>query len=69
MGLDQRLVRVSWLGELVSVFWWMELDPLWRALQCPEVSSGCPWAFQVKLVVKSPPAKAGGIEMQVQSLG
>lgn len=25
-GLDQRLVRVSWLGGLVPVFQWMELD-------------------------------------------
>ena len=26
VGLDQWLVEVSWLGKLVSVFWWMELD-------------------------------------------
>ena len=26
MGLDQWLVKVSWLGELVLVFWWVELD-------------------------------------------
>ena len=26
MGLDQYLVKVSWLGALVSVFWWVELD-------------------------------------------
>ena len=26
MGLDQWLVKVSCLGELVSVFLWMELD-------------------------------------------
>ena len=24
--LDQWFVKVSWLEELVSVFWWMELD-------------------------------------------
>ena len=26
VGLDQWLVNVSWLEELVSVFWWVELD-------------------------------------------
>ena len=26
MGLYQWLVRVSWLGKLVLVFWWVELD-------------------------------------------
>ena len=26
MGLDEWLVKVSWLGTLVSVFWWVELD-------------------------------------------
>ena len=26
LGLDQWLVKVSWLGERVSVFWWMEMD-------------------------------------------
>ena len=31
------LVKVSWLGELVSVFWWVELDLL--SLKCKEVSS------------------------------
>ena len=61
VGLDQRLVRVSWLEELVSVFRWMELDPLWRAVQCPEVSFGCPWAFQVTLEVRGPPANAGDL--------
>ena len=25
-GLDQCLVKVSWLGRLVPVFWWIELD-------------------------------------------
>ena len=26
VGLYQWLVKVSWLGKLVSVFWWVELD-------------------------------------------
>ena len=26
VGLDWWLVKVSWLGKLVSVFWWVELD-------------------------------------------
>ena len=26
MGLDDWLVKVSWLGKLASVFWCMELD-------------------------------------------
>ena len=26
VGLDQWLVKISWLGKLMSVFWWMELD-------------------------------------------
>jgi len=26
VGLDGWLVKVSWLGKLVSVFWWVELD-------------------------------------------
>ena len=31
------LVKVSWLGKLASVFWWVELDLL--SLECNEVSS------------------------------
>ena len=31
------LVKVSWLGKLVSVFWWVELD--FFSLECNEVSS------------------------------
>ena len=26
VGLDEWFVKVSWLGELTSVFWWMEFD-------------------------------------------
>ena len=37
VGLYQWLVKVSWLGKLVSVFWWMELD--FFSLDCTEVSS------------------------------
>ena len=31
------LLKVSWLGKLVSVFWWVELD--FFSLECSEVSS------------------------------
>ena len=37
MGLDGWLVKVSWLGKLVWVFWWVELD--FFSLECNEVSS------------------------------
>ena len=37
VGLDGWLVKVSWLGKLVSVFWWVELD--FFSLECNEVSS------------------------------
>ena len=37
MGLDEWLVKGSWLGKLVSVFWWVELDLF--SLECNEVSS------------------------------
>ena len=36
-GLYQWLVKVSWLGKLVSEFWWVELD--FFSLECNEVSS------------------------------
>ena len=36
-GLGQWLVKVAWLEELVSVFWWVELDVF--SLMCSEVSS------------------------------
>ena len=35
VGLDEWLVKVSWLGKLVLVFWWMELD--FFSLECSEV--------------------------------
>ena len=37
VGLYGWLVKVSWLGKLVSVFWWLELD--FFSLECNEVSS------------------------------
>ena len=37
VGLYQCLVKVSCLGKLVSVFWWVELDVF--SLECNEVSS------------------------------
>ena len=37
VGLDGWLVKVSWLGKLVSVFWWVELN--FFSLECNEVSS------------------------------
>ena len=36
MGLDGWLVKVSCLGKLMSVFWWVELDLF--SLACNEVS-------------------------------
>ena len=37
VGLDEWLVKVSWLGKLVSVFWWVELNLF--CLTCNEVYS------------------------------
>ena len=37
VGLDGWLVKVFWLGKLVSVFWWVDLD--FFSLECNEVSS------------------------------
>ena len=36
VGSNQGLVKVSWLWELVSVFWWVELDLL--SVECNTVS-------------------------------
>ena len=36
-GWTGGLSKVSWLGKLVSVFWWVELD--FFSLECNEVSS------------------------------
>ena len=36
-GVVQVLVKVSWLGKLMSVFWWVEL--YFFSLECNEVSS------------------------------
>ena len=34
LGLDRWFVKVFWLGKLVSVFWWVELD--FFSLECNE---------------------------------
>ena len=36
VGLDEWVVNISWLGKLVSVFWWVELD--FFCLECNDVS-------------------------------
>ena len=36
-GLDDWFVKVSWLGKLASVFWWVGLD--FFSLACNGVSS------------------------------
>ena len=36
VGLDRWVVQISWLGKLLSVFWWVELDLF--SLECNEVS-------------------------------
>ena len=41
VGLDGSLVKVSWLGKLASVFWWLKLDVF--PLECNEVSSSEFW--------------------------
>ena len=43
MGLDRWLVKVSCLGKLASVFWWVELD--FFSLECNEVSSSEFWGI------------------------
>ena len=40
-GLYRWLVKVSWLGKLVSVFWWVEL--YFFSLECSEMSSNELW--------------------------
>ena len=37
VGLDEWLVKVSWLGKLASVFWCVELD--FFSLECNRVPS------------------------------
>ena len=41
MGLDQCFVKVSWLREIASLYWWVELDLFY--LECNEVSSSVFW--------------------------
>ena len=35
------LIKISWLGELISVFWWVELDLF--SLECNDVSCSEFW--------------------------
>ena len=52
-ALDQWLVKVSWLGELMSVFWWLELDLF--SLECNEVSSSEFWGvYGFRMALGSP---------------
>jgi len=37
VGFGGLLVKVSWLGKLVSIFWLVEMD--FFSLECNEVSS------------------------------
>ena len=41
VGLYRWVVKISWLGKLVSVFWWVEL--YFFSLECNEVSSNELW--------------------------
>ena len=45
MGLDQCFVKVSWLREIASLYWWVELDLFY--LECNEVSSSVFWGVYV----------------------
>ena len=50
MVLDRWLVKVSWLEELASVFWWVKLDLF--SLKCNEASSCeflCVYSFGMAL--------------------
>ena len=38
VGLYKWLVKVSWLGKLVSVFWWSWISSLWSAMTSPVMS-------------------------------
>ena len=40
-GLDKWLVKISWLGKLVSVFWWVKLNLF--SLEFNEVSNSEFW--------------------------
>ena len=42
-GVGLVVVKVSWLGELVFVFWWVELDLFFQ--ECNEVSSSEFWVI------------------------
>ena len=54
--LDEWLVKVSWLGKLASVFWWVKLDLFFcSAMKCPvvsfEVSMGLAWLWAACLLM------------------
>ena len=53
MGLDYWYVKVSWLRELASVFWWVELDLF--SLECNVVSSsefgGLAWLWAAYILM------------------
>ena len=56
VGLDQWLVKVSWLGELESVFWWVELhlfslSAMKRPVVCFGVSIGLAWLWAACLLM------------------
>ena len=56
VDLEQCLVKVSWLGELVSVFWWQSwILSLWRAIPCSSsmflVSLGLLWLWAACLLI------------------
>ena len=56
VGLDQWLAKVSWLGELAFVFWWVSwISSLWRAMRCPVggfgVSLGLVWLWATCLLM------------------
>jgi len=42
-GVGLVVVKVSWLGELAFVFWWVELDLFFK--KCSEVSSSEFWGI------------------------
>ena len=59
VGLYGWLVKVSWLGKLVLVFWWVELiSSLWSAMKCPimsyEMSMGLEWLWEAGILKLRP---------------
>ena len=53
VGLDQWLVKFSWLGKLVSMFWWVDLDLF--SLECNEAYNNEFWGvFEFGMALVSP---------------